>query len=216
MNKIVKLFTITLLTSIMILSPLHSVVEANEGVQETAGTTASCELKLFMQRLWIDHVGWTRSFIVSDLANLEDKADVLERLLKNQDDIGNAIKPFYGEEAGNQLSKLLREHIEIGGKVVDAAKNSNTADFEKYNKLWYKNADQIAKFLSSANPFYSEKVLRDMLHKHLQFVTDQVTTRLNKNWKGEIEAYDKGEDHMIEFANILSEGIMKQFPDQFN
>ena len=69
---------------------------------------------------------------------------------------------------------MLREHITIAGQVVDAAKNGNKSDLEKYNKLWYENADKIADFLSSANPNYSNKVLKDMLYKHLQFVTDQV------------------------------------------
>lgn len=173
------------------------------------------ELKMDQKRLWIDHVSWTRSFIVSDLSSLDDKGSVLERLLKNQDDIGNSIKSYYGEDAGNQLATLLREHIELAGQVVDAAKTGNKSDLEKYNKLWYENADKIAKFLSSANPNYSYKVLKDMLYKHLQFVTDQATSRLNKDWKSDIEAYDKGEDHMIMFADIIADGIIKQFPQKF-
>lgn len=176
---------------------------------------AACELRMAERRLWIDHVSWTRNFIVSDLASLDDKGPVLERLLRNQDDIGNSIKSYYGEEAGNKLAALLREHIELAGKVVDAAKTGNKPDLEKYNKLWYENADEIAKFLSSANPNYSYKVLKDMLFKHLQFVTDQAVARINKDWKADIEAYDKGEDHMIHFADILVDGIIKQFPQKF-
>lgn len=52
-------------------------------------------------------------------------------------------------------------------------------------------------------------LLKDMLSKHLQFVTDQVVARLNKDWKSDIEAYDKGENHMIMFADMISEGIIK-------
>ena len=173
-------------------------------------------LKMDERKLWIDHVSWTRSFIVSDLASLPDKDVVLQRLLKNQDDIGASIKPYYGEEAGNKLSKLLREHISIGGQVVDAAKSNNKADLDKYNKLWYKNADDIADFLSGANPNLSNSELKDMLHKHLDFVTAQVVARINKNWKADVEAYDKGEDHMIKFADVLSEGIIKQFPEKLS
>ena len=168
------------------------------------------------RKLWIDHVSWTRSFIVSDLASLPDKNVVLQRLLKNQDDIGSSIKPYYGEDAGNKLSKLLRDHISIGGQVVNAAKSNNKADLDKYNKLWYQNADDIAAFLSSANPNWSNTELKDMFHKHLQFITDQVVARLNKKWKADVDAYDKGEDHMIKFADILSNGIIKQFPEKFS
>ena len=94
-------------------------------------------------------------------------------------------KLYYGEEAGNKLASLLREHIQIAGQVVDAAK-SNSSDLEKYNKLWHENADKIADFLSSANPNYSNKQLKEMLYKHLELVTDQVIARLNKDWKKDI------------------------------
>ncbi len=172
-------------------------------------------LRMNERKLWIDHVSWTRSFIISDLASLPDKDVVLQRLLKNQDDIGASIKPYYGEEAGNKLSKLLREHISVAGQVVDAAKSKNKADLDKYNKSWYKNADDIADFLSSANPNWSNSELKDMLHKHLEFITNQVVARINKNWKADVDAYDKGEDHMIKFADVLSDGIIKQFPEKF-
>ena len=167
------------------------------------------------RKLWIDHVLWTHNLMISDLASLEDKEMVLDRLLQNQDDIGDSIKSYYGEEAGNQLSKLLREHIVLAGQVVDAAKSGNKTDLEKYNKLWYQNADQIADFLSNANPNYSNKTLKDMLYTHLQLITDAVTARLNKDWQADIIAYDKGEDHMVKFAKILVEGIITQFPEQF-
>ena len=187
----------------------------NTSYKDDAFNKSMCELKMAERKLWMDHVSWTRSVIISSIASLEDSGPVLERLLKNQDDIGNSIKPFYGEEAGNKLAALLREHIELAGKVLDAAKASNKDDLDKYNKLWYENADKIADFLSSANPNYSNKVLKNMLYKHLDFVTAQVVARLNKDWKADIEAYDKGEDHMIMFADMLSDGIIKQFPDKF-
>ena len=172
-------------------------------------------LKMAERKLWIDHVGWTHSFIVSDLSSLPDKDVTLQRLLKNQDDIGASIKPYYGEEAGNKLSKLLKDHISIAGQVVDAAKSNNKADLDKYNKLWYKNADEIADFLSGANINLSNSELKDMLYKHLDSITAQVVARINKDWKADVDNYDKGENHMIKFADMISNGIVKQFPEKF-
>lgn len=110
---------------------------------------------------------------------------------------------------------MLREHIEPAGEVTNAAKSGDKDNLDKYNKLWYKNADEISDFLSAANPNYSNKELKDMLHKHLQFVTDQVVARLNKDWNADINSFDKGEDHMIMFADMLIDGIVKQFPEKF-
>src|SRR5437870_481312 len=85
------------------------------------GTTKGVELRLALRKLWSDHVFWTRQFIVSTLADLDDAKDALDRLLKNQDDLGNAIVPYYGADAGKKLAALLRDHIVIAGDVVAAA-----------------------------------------------------------------------------------------------
>lgn len=208
-----KFFSI-LLSSILftaLLTPLKSYSSENL----ISLNKSMVNLQMDQRKLWIDHVLWTRNFIVSDLASLPDKEDVLQRLLKNQDDIGSSIKPYYGEEAGNKLSVLLREHIAIAGQVVDAASSNNKDALDKYSKSLYKNADEIAEFLSSANPNWSNSKLKDMLYKHLELVINQAVSRLNKDWKADIDTYDKGEDHIIMFADMLSEGIIKQFPDKF-
>ncbi|MCL6602091.1 MAG: glycosyltransferase [Paenibacillus sp.] len=184
-------------------------------VQNQCISPAMVQLNSSLRKLWIDHVIWTRSYIVSAIAGLEDQEEVLERLLKNQQDIGNAIKPYYGEEAGNKLAGLLKEHIVIAGKIVAAAKSGNQADAAKFNKEWYRNADDIALFLSSANPNWTNKELKDLLYQHLQLLTDDVVARLSKNWAADIATFDKAEDHIIMLADTLSTGIIKQFPDKF-
>ena len=99
-----------------------------------------------MQKLWIDHAWWTRSVTISKLANLEDQNEVLNRLLQNQVDIGNVIKPYYGDEAGNKLTELLKEHIVIAGEIIDAAKKGDQGNVDKFNKDWVRNADEIVAF----------------------------------------------------------------------
>lgn len=173
------------------------------------------KLKADMQKVWIDHTIWTRSYIVSAISNRPDQQDVLDRLLRNQQDIGNVIKPYYGGAAGNKLADLLREHILIAGKIVAAAKAGNQADVEKLDADWHRNADDIAKFLSSANPNWQFKVLQDMLYEHLQLIKEIVLDCLKGEWKADIAATDKNEIHMIHLADILTEGIIKQFPEKF-
>jgi hypothetical protein len=72
---------------------------------------AAAQLRTDMRKLWEDHVTWTRVYIISVGAGLGDKDAAAQRLLQNQVDIGNAIKPFYGNEAGDKLTALLKEHI---------------------------------------------------------------------------------------------------------
>ncbi len=176
---------------------------------------SSVELNMAMRKLWEDHITYTRNYIISALADLEDINKVAERLLKNQDDIGDAIKPIYGDEAGKKLAALLKDHILIATEVVKAAKTGNNEELSMANKKWYANADDIAAFLSSANPNWSKTVFEDMLHKHLEYTTQEVVSRLKKDWAADIEAYDKGHAHMLMFADMLTAGIVKQFPSKF-
>ncbi|MGL5313730.1 MAG: glycosyltransferase [Peptostreptococcaceae bacterium] len=215
MRKIKHKFIFLSLFILLVLIPIKSNALENPVRKDITSNTSICNFKVLEKKLWIDHVSWTRSFIISDLASLEDNNSVVDRLLRNQDEIGNSIKPYYGEEAGNKFASLLKEHIQIGGQVIDAAKASNKDELEKYSKLWYKNADEIAKFLNNLNPYYSYDTIKDMLYTHLKLVTEQVVSRLNEDWNKDIEAYDKNEAHMINFADIIINGIIKQYPQKF-
>lgn len=199
----------------LIMSQAEGTVLAKAGDEKECLSPRMVQLKTEMQKVWIDHTIWTRSYIVSAISNRPDQKDVLDRLLRNQQDIGNVIKPFYGEAAGNQLANLLKEHIRIAVKIVDAAKAGKQAEVSKLQKDWRKNADAIAKFLSDANPHLPFKMLQDMLYTHLQLITDIVVSCLEGNWKADIAATDKNEIHMIHLADVLTEGIVKQFPEKF-
>jgi hypothetical protein len=173
------------------------------------------DLRMDMRKLWEDHITYTRNFIISSIAGLEDEGKVAERLLRNQVDIGDAIKPIYGNEAGNKLTALLKDHILIAVDIVKAAKSGDNDGVTAGEKRWHDNADEIAAFLSGANPNWPNKVLVDMLYKHLDYTTTEVVSRLKKDWAADIDAYDKGHEHMLMFSDALVSGIVKQFPQKF-
>lgn len=184
----------------------------------SAQTSASSavEVKQAMRKLWEDHITYTRNFIISDLAEISDTDAVSKRLLQNQDDIGAAIRPYYGDDAAKKLASLLREHILIAVKVVNAAKADHKEELDQAQKEWTQNADDLAAFLSKANPDnWSENDLKTMLHKHLELTTNEVVSRLKKKWDSDIAAYDEGHTHMLMFADMLTDGICKQFPAKF-
>ena len=192
------------------LSPAQAAAEKKAGA---AGPTISAtDLRNNMRKLWMDHTSYTRSYIVSAVAGLPDLDAVTQRLLRNQDDIGNAIKPIYGDDAGKKLAALLRDHILVAAAVVKAAKAGDGKAVDAEQKKFHANADEIATLLSGANPIWKKPALTDMLYKHLDFVTKQAVSRLKMDWAADIQAYDAGNDHMLMLADALSEGIIKQNP----
>lgn len=214
-----------LLAILLTLALVISLVPIGKGTQaqamEMEDTSTTClsakmvDLRFQLQKAWIDHTIWTRSYIVSAISNLPDQKYVLERLLQNQQDIGDAIKPYYGEAAGQKLTELLKEHIMIAGQIVEAAKANKEQSVKKLNKEWQRNADDIAKFLSDANPNWQFKAMQDMLYEHLKLINVIVVSCLKGDWEVDIAATDANEIHMIHLADILTEGIVKQFPEKF-
>lgn len=168
-----------------------------------------------MRKLWEDHIVWTRSYLVSAASDSPDKETVAKRLLKNQEDLGNTIKPYYGEAAGNQLTSLLKEHITTAVSLVDAAKAGDQNTLNEANTKWYNNADQIADFLSSANPNLNREELRSMMRQHLDLTKQEAVDILGNKYTENIAGYDKVHEHILKMADILSVGIIKQFPDKF-
>ncbi len=169
-----------------------------------------------MRKLWEDHVTWTRLYIVSAAAGLPDVQPTAQRLLQNQADIGNAIKPFYGDAAGAQLTALLRQHILTAADLVTAAKAENTAGVNDASARWRTNADDIADFLSDANPKrWPPEALRAAMRHHLDLTLSEVKARLAGDWPADIAAYDAIHLHILGMADLLSSGIIGQFPTRF-
>lgn len=188
---------------------------ATASIQSASKAVRKDELKTAMRKLWEDHITYTRNYIISALADLPDADAVAKRLLQNQDDIGAAIKPYYGEAAGSKLATLLRDHIMIATEVVKAAKAGNQQQLTAAQSKWSANGKDIAAFLSNANSHWPKKDLEAMLQKHLDLTTRAVVGRLNKDWTADIKAYDEGHMHMLMFADALTDGIAKQFPAKF-
>ncbi|MBB3110829.1 hypothetical protein FHS18_002896 [Paenibacillus phyllosphaerae] len=210
------LIGLSLMLGAMPLTAGAAALDHKHGHQRGGAVSAQqLQLNQELRKLWTDHALWTKSYLIAFYGNLPSQEKYLNRLLRNQKDIGNAIKSFYGEEAGNKLGQLLTEHIVIGGQVFTAIKEKNQSKLETANKAWFKNADDIAAFLSKANPNWSQEELRSMLHEHLKLLLADSLSIVNQNWDVDIEATDKGLEHLLKLADVLTEGIVKQFPDKF-
>ena len=172
-------------------------------------------LRTAMRRLWADHAIWTRQYIVAAVAGTPDAEHAAARLLKNQEDIGNAIVPYYGEESGAALTNYLKEHILIAVDLVDAAKDGNNVRFNIFDRKWTRNAKTIASFLSRANPYWTKKDVLDLLELHLELTKSEAVARLEGNWEADVAAFDEIFAEMLTLADALSEGIVNQFAEKF-
>ena len=169
-----------------------------------------------MRRLWEDHITWTRMFIVSSVADLPDAGTAAGRLLLNQEHIGEAIAVYYGDQAGEQLTALLKDHILIAADILTAAKGGDTEGVNEASERWDANAVDIATFLAEANPDnWPADEMTAMMRDHLALTLGEAVARLNADWDEDVAKYDQIHRQALHMADMLTRGIVRQFPRRF-
>ncbi len=207
------LFAILLTTAVLTSCPSFGQMKMQS--KKTASVASAALLRSNMRKLWEDHITWTRNVILCLVDKLPGTEQAVQRLLQNQVDLGNAIKPYYGQDAGNKLTKLLQVHIKVAAEVVNAAAAGNTAALNKANKTWYANADEISEFLCKANPKWPLADMKRMMDDHLKLTTNEAVQRIKKNYDADVIAYDKVHNEILDMSDMLANGIIKQFPEKF-
>jgi len=215
MKKEISISSLTLVcVLLLVVSTANAQMDMN--TKDAFKTSSADELRTNLRVLWEDHAMYTRNVILNIIDDLPGTNEAVARLLKNQDDLGNAIKPVYGDAAGKQLTELLKEHIVLAADLLKAAKANNQPEFNNVNTKWFKNADSISAFLNTANPKnWSLDDMKKMMHEHLKLTTDEAVARIKKDYKADIEAYDKTRAELLQMSDMLAVGIIKQFPEKF-
>jgi len=192
---------------------------AHDGHGAAAAKSTAMAFRDTMRKLWEDHITWTRLYIVSAATQPEALADLgptADRLLKNQADIGDALRPYYGDEVGAAVTELLREHILVAAAVIDAAKAGDGDEVDAQLDLWYDNAHRIAVALNGVNPKqWPLDHMEAMMRAHLDRTLEEAVARLQGRYADDVAAYEAIHADILEMADMLSDGIVAQFPSRF-
>jgi hypothetical protein len=187
----------------------------SHGVVVVPHTPAQVALHDQVRKLWEDHITWTRLAIVEFAAGDPGFDATAARLLQNQTDLGDAIKPFYGDAAGERLTALLRDHILIAVDLLQAAKSGDSAAVASASARWYANANDIADFLAAANPrFWPDSVMRAAMKEHLDETLAEAVHELSRDYAASVTDYEKVHAHILAMADTISGGIIGAFPSR--
>lgn len=165
--------------------------------------------------LWMEHVNWTRMTITSIVFQLPDLPFVQKRLLQNATDLGNCLRPFYGDQIADHYAKLIQDHLVIAAELVTAAIKGDTETANTKEKEWYKNADDIALFLSSINPYLSKDSLQEMFYKHLELTKNEAVTMIKKDYQADVEVFDDIVAEALAMSDMIASAIVMHFFDRF-
>jgi hypothetical protein len=204
---------------VLAISGAHESHAASDHMHSAPTPTSSAKAVAFhdaMRALWEAHGSWTHMVIVSFVGNLPNLSAEEQVLLQNQVDIGNAVKPYYGRAAGNKLTKLLKEHILGAVDVLVAAKSGDKNKLAKAEAAWFANGREIADYLHAADPqFLSRAAARSMMKVHLDQVIQQAVDELKGDYAADARAFAPYIRHILEMADMISDGIIRQFPQRF-
>jgi len=211
MKKLALLFTVAALSLMTISS-----CKKDDAQFDPLMSSKYASFNNAMHKLWSDHMQWTYATVDAFYHNQSGLQAQLDRLLLNQKDIGDAIKPYYGTAAGDTLTALLTIHIQQAVPVLTAAQNNDQPALNTALANWNQNAKDIAKFLSDANPenWPYGTMEHSMLH-HIEQTTTYSVDLLNNNYSQAVLDYDMAYSHMMETAELLAKGIALQSPDKF-
>ena len=178
-------------------------------------TPKSAVLKADMRKLWAEHISWTRNVMLCIVDELPGTEQAIARLKQNQSDLGNAFKPYYGEAFSTKLTGLLNDHVELAGELIKVTKTGNSQAVDQISRKWYVNADKISELINKENSYLPLASLITMMNNHLKLTNDMLTMRIKKDYPADIKAYDKLNEETIKMSDMISAGIMKQFPKRF-
>lgn len=173
------------------------------------------DLNNLIRMLWEQHVYWTRVFIISAVFSLPDVNLVTDRLLRNPKDFEAALRPPYGDVIASKFSDLLTSHLTIAAELVMDAKAGDSAAAADAEKRWYQNADQIASFLSSINPYWPALEWQRLLYDHLAMTKNEAINFLQHNYAGSISTFENIEKKALDMADLMTSGIVNQFPNRY-
>ncbi|WP_210364271.1 LysM domain-containing protein [Bacillus sp. REN3] len=178
-------------------------------------TSQEVELKSDMRGLWEQHIAWTRMTIISLTFKLPDVDPVVTRLLQNATDMGDVLKPWYGNELGDMYASLIREHLTLAAELVKAALAGNQQAAAEAERKWYANADKISVFLGKINPFLTVEEVRKMFYKHLDLTKTEAVLMINMDYQKDIQVYDEIQKQAIGMSDAITDAIVKQFQTKF-
>lgn len=180
-------------------------------VVKTAQTAAS------LRDLWIGHGFWVREVAAETLTGNSAGAQNAEnQAVANAKLIAASIEPFYGKAASEKLFGLLAGHYSGVKGYLEAADKGSQEKQDAAQKAMVANAEDIALFLSGANPYLPHEALRSMLLAHGGHHIQQIQQLKSKEYAQEAQTWEAMKNHMYAIADALATALAKQFPEKFS
>jgi hypothetical protein len=184
---------------------------------EKANPVHVADIKAAMRDLWTGHIFWIRNVVWDNAAHNAAARDAAEQeVVVNAKNIANTITPFYGEQASEKLFSLLAGHYGAVKEYSEATVSENRLQQDAALTHLAANADEIAVFLSGANPHLPQDTVRGLIAAHGAHHVLQITQLKEKDYVHEGETWKVMKRHVYVIADALTMALATQFPSKFS
>ena len=174
------------------------------------------DTKAALRDLWAGHIFWIRNVVLDNATNNPAARDAAEKeVVANAKQIAGTITPFYGEAASEKLFTLLAGHYGAVKEYSDATVAGSKPQQDAALAHLASNADEIAVFLSGANPNLPKDTVRGLIAAHGAHHVAQITEFQEKDYAHEAQTWEVMRQHVYVISDALTAALAKQFPGKF-
>ncbi|HEU4501561.1 MAG TPA: hypothetical protein VFR82_07910 [Nitrospira sp.] len=175
------------------------------------------DTKAAMRDLWTGHIFWIRNVVSDNAVHNAAARDAAEQeVVANARSIANSITPFYGEKASEKLFSLLAGHYGAVKEYSEATVSGNRLHQDAALTHLASNTDDIAVFLSGANPHLPKDTVRGLIAAHGAHHVLQITQFKERDYVHEGETWKVMKQHVYVIADALTMALATQFPSKFS
>jgi len=194
-----------------------SVVEGRPGSQKNVRSPKTLEAASSLRDLWLGHIFWVRNVSVAAF----DKNDAAtksaeQQAVANAQAIAASIEPFYGAAAKDGFFKLLAGHYGAVKAYLVATVAGDAAGQGTATQSLTSNAEEIAIFLSKANPYLPKDAVQGLLLAHGGHHIRQIQQLKDRKYEAEAQTWEEMKKHVYQIADATADALAKQFAKKFS
>jgi hypothetical protein len=196
----------------------HSAKMINESfaAAKDARTHKTIETAAALRELWLGHIFWVRNVSIAAI----DKNDLAVKAAEHQavanaKAIAASIEPFYGAAAQESFFKLLAGHYGAVKAYLGATVAADAAAQATSTQALASNAEEIAVFLSKANPYLPKDAVQGLLLAHAGHHIQQIQQLKDRKYEAEAQTWEDMKKHVYQIADATADALAKQFVKKF-
>ncbi|MBE6033063.1 MAG: hypothetical protein E7222_00020 [Clostridiales bacterium] len=164
---------------------------------------------IFQSRtIWRDLIIWLKAYISSKHGGFGDKDAIRAKLDQVLLNATNVFRLVFGQEHADKYVELSNDFVDLLDALIDAQLRNDADAVNEYTRKLYELPVETAEFLVQINPYWEKSQWIELFTQFNQMAIDQSTTLLNKQYKENINAFDRGLSFASRIGDYYSQGIL--------